>query len=176
MRILFTPRIFASAVVLAFLPLNAIGDENREKTKVPDAPQKASAKKCEPEKPPEKELAVPSWVTKHFLGTPVAKRIAKLQAELDAAIAKRGPAREEAEKARHVANELGHTVDDLDKQIRWLESERFHVLQNGEKQRREVSLDKADLENAQRISRLEGQVRELTSRLEAANKQHQEKK
>ena len=43
-------------------------------------------------------------------------------------------------------------------------------MESGNKQLREFALDKADIENSQKISKLEAQVRELTARLEATNK------
>jgi hypothetical protein len=178
-------RTLLCVALLAGLSLNAGASEKGEqsdKGKVPEAAKKDAAKKVEPAKKsePTKELAVPTWVPKQFLGTPIAKRLAKIQAELDEANAKRGPAREEAQKARSVANLAEHKANDLDRLVKSLESEKWKVVESGNKHLREFALDKADIEHSDKITRLEAQVRDLTARLDAAtkkqvNKQPEEK-
>lgn len=156
--------------------------EKSEKDKTPaaaqkDTAQKEAVKKAEPAKKgePAKELAIPSWVPKQFLGTGTDKRLAKIQAELDEVNAKRGPAREEAKKARAVANLAENKANDLDRMVKWLESEKWKVMESGNKHLREFALDKADFENSNKVSKLEAQVRDLTARLDAVTKKQSDK-
>ena len=161
-------RALFSLLLVLFLAQSALAQENREKSPkgVP-----AKAEKAAPKGAASKELPIPDWVPKQYLGTPVATRLAQIQADLDAAQAKLGPAREEAHKAQQAAHLAQNKADDLQRKVKWLESEKFRVLENGAKQQREATLDKRDFENEQKIKRLEAQVRELMARLDAATKQ-----
>jgi DNA repair exonuclease SbcCD ATPase subunit len=136
--------------------------ESSGKVKTPEVAAKESIKKTEPAK----ESAIPTWVPKQFLGTPIATRLVKIQEEIDAATAKRGPAREEADKARQAYHRAEQKANDLNQQIKSLETEKQRTMENGNEHLREFALDKADIENAQKVIRLEAQVRELTARLD----------
>jgi hypothetical protein len=145
---------------------------------------------------PVKAQAAPSPVPPRLVGTPMAKRFLDLQAEIEAASAKLGPAQQEAEKARKLAFQAEQKVSGLKQTVAMLEQDRVRLMQHADAQAREAAVQKAADEKQhreekrwgetqQKIARLEGQVFQLTSQLEAvkqqklqssATGQHKEKK
>jgi hypothetical protein len=118
--------------------------------------------------------AVAAWIPKELHGTPTAKRLMELQSQIDTANAKRGPARAEADKARAAANAAEHQVSHLDGTIKSLELEKVRTIHNAQMQQKEFAQQKATIENAQQVQRLQKQVQDLTARLEASLKQQAE--
>lgn len=114
---------------------------------------------------------VAAWIPKELHGTPTAKRLMDMQAQIDAANAKRGPARAEADKARKAANDAERKHSDLEHLIKALELDKARTIHNGLEQHKEWAQQKATFENAQQVQRLQKQVQDLTARLEASLKQ-----
>jgi hypothetical protein len=112
-----------------------------------------------------------AWIPRELHGTPTAKRLTDLQAQIDAANAKRGPARAEADKARTAFNDAQRKFEDLDHTIKALEQDKIRTIHNGLAQQKEWAQHKATWENAQKVQKLEKQVQDLTARLEASLKQ-----
>jgi hypothetical protein len=151
-------RSFLSLAVFASLSLSLVFAE--EKSKQPAADAKEA-----------KADAVPNWVPKQLLGTHAAKRLAKIQADIDAANAKRGPAREEADKARSLAFKAEQKSDELKRIVLNLEAERTQVLERSMAQAHEDAQQRATFETSQKVSKLEAQLREVTAQLISVKKQ-----
>jgi hypothetical protein len=130
-----------------------------------------------PKRQAAKAQVAPSPVPRQFVGTPTAKRLMEIQAQIDAAAAKVGPAHQEAENARRLAFQAEQKYENLRHTVAELEKERFRTINQAEAQAREAAVQKAAWEKSQReakrwgemtqiISKLEAQVQSLTAQLE----------
>src|SRR6202043_2802012 len=98
-----------------------------------------------------------SWLPRELQGTQAAKRLTVLKAELEAAIAKRGPAREEAEKARALAFKAEQKADELKRMVDALDKEKARVFEKAMAEAHEAAQAKAAFETSLKVSKLEAQ-------------------
>lgn len=143
-----------------------------------EACKKADAAKSENGAPTKgdagKKSDVAAWIPGEIRDTPFAKRLTELQADLDAAMKERGPAREAADKARLAAMQADMKYQDLKRKVEFLEAERAKILAHAMADAKEHALRKAAFETEQKVNKLEAQVRELSAQL-ISNKQQPKK-
>lgn len=155
-------RSFACLAVLAFFSARVAVAE--EKAKQPAETPAAAAPASE----------APGWIPRELHGTHAAKRLVQIQTELEAAVAKRGVARQEADKARAAAIQAEVKADDLKRLVTHLEAEKMRVWERSLAQAHEDAQQKLAFETSQKVSRLEAQLRDMTDQMARLRQQQKD--